>query len=410
MEPVRIGLIGVGGYAAHYLRNILELEKEGVYELASVAIRTRGKYPEQEAKLKGHSAKIRRDFDEMLEKDGNRLEVAAIPTGIDSHRDLTIRAFEAGLNVMLEKPTAATIQDIDAMIAAGERRGRFCAIGVQSQWDTNVTAIKRLIGKGRIGRVREAIVVGNWRRHDSYYERNPWAGAWMLNGRYILDGTVSNPFAHYLFNALFFASPEPGRTAIPASVRAELYRAHDIESEDTSCLEIVCDNGARIYFYATLCAQDSRAPTIEIVGEKGRVFWDFGDVAKVYEGDRVVEEIPKGLFDPRLPMFRNVARLQRGLDEELNCPIAMTRSHVLALNGAFESAVAPVPIPASHVKRSMDKEAGSIATEIAGIEELSARAAAERKLYSDLGVPWAKKTRPFSLEGYTEFKLKPPVA
>ena len=29
------------------------------------------------------------------------------------------------------------------------------------------------------------------------------------------------------------------------TVRAELYHAHDIESEDTSCLEVVCRNGAR---------------------------------------------------------------------------------------------------------------------------------------------------------------------
>ena len=32
----------------------------------------------------------------------------------------------------------------------------------------------------------------------------------------------------------------------------------------------------------------------------------------------------------------------------------------------------------------------------------------ELKLYSDLGLPWAVKTEPFDLEGFTEFQMDTP--
>jgi len=411
MEPVRIGLIGVGGYARVYYDRIPKLEPTNLARLAAVVIRSRGKYPEQEKELADRGVPIRRSFEEMLEKDGDRLDIAAIPTGIDSHKDLMIKAAEAGLNVILEKPSAATIQDLDEMIATLERTGKFCAVGFQSQYDPIVVGLKREICAGRLGRIKEVIAVGNWRRTDDYYERNPWAGRFMLNGRYVLDGTINNPLAHYLFNALYFASPQWGRAAAPLSVRAELYRAHKIESEDTSCLEMTCDSGARVYFYGSLCGRDgSVPPVIEVFGEKSRAVWTAEKAARLFEGDRQTHEITNPGIDPRLELFRNAARYLRGLDAELNCPLAMTRPHVLAVNGAFESAGRPVTIPREHLRISTLPESGKVATGIIpDITELSLRAVAERRLYSDLGVEWARRTSPFSLDNYARFDIRPPA-
>lgn len=407
MKPVRFGLIGVGGYARQYFDRILELEKEGLATFGSVAIRTAGKYPEQEKILAERNVPIRRSFDEMIEKDHDRMEVVGIPTGIDSHRDLMIQAAEAGLDILLEKPTTATIQDFDAMTEALERTGRWCAIGFQSQWDANVVAVKKLICSGRIGAIKEAVVMGNWRRDENYFTRNAWSGAFMFNGKYILDGTINNPMAHYLFNALYFASPKWGQAAIPTAVRAELYRAHDIQSEDTSCLDIMCDNGARVMFYGSLNSSEAMSPAIEIIGEKGRIEWQAQNAARVYAGELLVEEIPADDGNSRLTMFRNVARYARGQDQELYCPIGMTRAHVLVVNAAFESAQRPVTIAEKFLKREEDADSGNVFTEIIpDIKELSARAAAERKLYGELEVPWAAKSEPFSLAGYARFEMQ----
>ena len=183
MEPVRFGLIGVGGYARTYFDAILQMEKEGLATFGSVAIRTEGKYPEQEKILAERNVPIRRSFDEMIEKDRDRMEVIGIPTGIDSHRELMIQAADVGLDILLEKPTAATIQDFDAMMETLVRKKRWCAIGFQSQWDSNVVAVKKLVCSGRIGAVKEVVVICNWMRDDSYFTRNVWFGAFRIDRR-----------------------------------------------------------------------------------------------------------------------------------------------------------------------------------------------------------------------------------
>lgn len=411
MRPVKIGLVGVGGYAASHLHSIELLQKEGLFELTTVAIRSPKKYAEQVERLARDGVRIREGLDQMLDVDRDRMEMVAIPTGIDNHRDLLIRAVEAGLPVILEKPTAATIQDFAAMEAALNRSGRFCQIGFQSQSDAVVKGLKREICSQRLGAIKQVVVTGLWVRQDSYYARNRWAGSYMLDGRYILDGTINNPLAHYLFNGLYFASCEWGRAAVPVSVRAELYRGHKIESEDTSALEVVCDNGAKVNFYATLCSPEVVSPTIDVIGEKGWARWTSKGPAVLYEGEKKVGEVtdPEGR-NGRVEEFRNAARYLRGLDAELNCPLAMTRSHVLAVNGAFESAGFPVSIPSSALEVTTDAESGEVSTSIKGIRELIARAAAERALFSDLGVPWAQATQSFPLENYTRFERVPPLA
>ena len=391
MKPVPIGLVGVGGYAANYLRSILKLEEEGLAALASVAIRTPGKYPREETQIAARGVPIRRDLAEMIEKDGERLELAAIPTGIDSHRELMIQAVEAGLDVVLEKPPAATVQDVDAMLAALERTGRTCQVGFQSQSNPTVQKLKRAICDGRLGRVTEAVVKGRWVRGDDYYKRTPWAGKLMLDGRYVLDGTINNPMAHYLFNALYYVSMEWGQAAAPQSVRAELYRGHEIESEDTSCLEVVCENGARVHFYGTLCAKEQEPLTITVVGERGSAVWTEERV-EFFEGAEKVGRIGPPERDPIDEVFRNAVRHLRGEASALNCPLAMTRAHTLAVNGAFASAGLPQPIPKEALESSKDPKTGATLRVISGIKDLMDRAAAARMLYSDLGVEWAVRT------------------
>ena len=327
----------------------------------------------------------------MIEKDGVRLELAAIPTGIDSHHDLMIQAVEAGLDVVLEKPPAATVQDVDAMLAALERTGRTCQVGFQSQSNPTVRELKQAICQGRLGRITEAVVKVRWVRGDDYYERNPWAGKLTLEGRWILDGTINNPMAHYLFNALYYVSMEWGQAAAPQSVRAELYRGHEIESEDTSCLEVVCENGARVYFYGTLCAKEQEPLTIAVIGERGSAVWTEERV-EFFEGKEKVGEIGPPELDPKDEVFRNAVRHRRGEVSALNCPLAMSRAHTLAVNGAFASAGIPRAIPKEALEFSKDPKTGTTLRAISGIKNLMDRAAAARTLYSDLGVEWAVRT------------------
>jgi len=407
MKPARLTIVGIGGYGRSYVAAAKKMEEEGLAVLHSVVIRNRRKYAKEVKEYEARGVPIRGSLEEMLELDAKDLDLITIPTGIDQHRRMMIPAVEAGCDVIMEKPPTATIQDMDAMIAALERTGRWCQIGFQSQSSTRVRGLKRLICDGKLGRILNVAAKGQWVRLDSYYERNPWAGKFYHDGTYILDGTINNPLAHYLMNGMYFASTEWNRIATPARVRAEIYKGHHIESEDTSAVEVECENGARVYFLATLCANESADVEVEIVGENGKARWIRQGDVKIEYKDGTTETLADTDQNPRDNVFRNAIRHLRGEDAELNCPLQMTRPFVLTVNGAFESSRGTHKIPDSMLNISEDPETKSIRTEIPDINDIVDRAFAERRLYSDMGIEWAVKTDFFPLEGYTRFEMQP---
>jgi len=409
MEPVRFGLVGVGGYGRAYDSAINVMEQEGLGKLTSVVIRSPAKYAQRVAELQAAGVPIRQSLGEMLEKDGANIDLVAIPTGINNHHILLEETANAGFNMVLEKPPTSTIQYMDAMLAALKRNNVWCQIGFQSQSKTTTRGLKRLICDGKLGEIREVVVRGVWVRLDTYYERNPWAGRFKEDDVYVLDGTVNNPLAHYLMNGLYFASRQWGKIANPVRVRGELYKGHRIESEDTSAVEVLLDTGARVYFLATLCGEHPADHTVytEVVGEKGTASWKSVGEAQVRYNDGSTETVADPGDTGRDELFRNAIRRFRGLDRELNCPLEMTRPFILAMNGAFLSSGTTRRVPQQSLKLYTD-EKGERHTEIIGINAVIEKAFQQRKLYSDLGLPWAVRTKPVDVKDLTEFRMETP--
>jgi len=405
VEPVTFGLVGVGGYATVYLRILRALENEGLARISAVVIRSPEKYPKEVEYFRSRATTIYRSYDDMIDAERGRIDIVALPTAIHQHKEMTIKALMSGFNVIVEKPPAVTIQDLDEMIEAEKKSGKFCVVGFQLQSKTVVQGIKETICEGKVGDVKYVLAKGKWKRLDSYYERNAWAGKFMHEGKYVLDGTVSNPLSHYLMSSLFFASMERGRAAYPIRVRAELYRGHRIEGEDTSCLDAEVDSGAHVLFFATLCSPSESRPSQRIIGTKGTIDWTFGNNAYIKYADGSVEVIKEDGKDERMELFRNTIRYLRGLDENINCTLELTRPFVLTLNGAYESAKRIKQIPDKFIVRQA--EGGSMATIILGIDDIIDRAFEQKLLFSDLGVEWAYKTDYFPLKNYKCFSLTP---
>jgi len=72
------------------------------------------------------------------------------------HRDIAIRALEAGKHVLVEKPIALTVADADAMIAAAERTGRLLMVAQVLRFWPEFAAIKDLMDGGEYGALRGA--------------------------------------------------------------------------------------------------------------------------------------------------------------------------------------------------------------------------------------------------------------
>jgi predicted dehydrogenase len=406
MKPVGIGIVGIGGYGSAYMSMMDQMEKEDCGKLVAVVIRNRAKYAKEVGALEAKGVAIYPNMTEMLAKSGADIEIVAIPTGINTHCTLLIEAAEAGKHIILEKPPTATIQEMDQMLAVLKRTSRWCQVGFQSQGCSTIMALKHRICGGELGRITYVTVRCKETRNDKYYFRNPWAGKIKQEGGWLLDGGVNNPFAHQLMNALYYAKPLWGEIAEPVSVQAELYRAHDIDSEDTACLRVQTKEGPVIHFFSTLAGKANLPMEITVEGENGSALWSskFGTTVDFKDGRK--ETIPPPPSRWSDDVFRNAIQYLRGEAKELQCPLAMTRNFVLAVDGAWMSAGVPVKIDAKFQNIRRDEKSGALVNEIPGIEELIDRGSAERKLFSELGAAWAVSRKPFALAGFRHFDLK----
>jgi predicted dehydrogenase len=203
--------------------------------------------------------------------------------------------------------------------------------------------------------------------------------------------------AHQLNNALYLASATPGECAQPARVRSELYRAHPIETEDTTCTEIVTREGAKIYFYTTLCSKHHFNHTAwRVTGTKASATFE-GKQLQLSRGESVVETLTYS--DKQLgsveDMVENAALFLQGKVNSLFCAFEKTRPFVATVEAMFDSSQQVRAVPAGSVRRLPIED--TTATEIVDIDELLQEAAVRRVLLSDLKVPWAAATKPVSL-------------
>lgn len=395
-KPVKIAVIGCGGYSFQLIKRILSVPRSGV--VAAVTSRD----PESAGALfcRERGIPVFETIDELLAY--GKFEVVLNPTPIHLHASTTRQCMLAGFPVWLEKPPVATVQELDSLQSFAEEQGMPIAVCFNSLFAHMVQNLKRELTEGRFGMVRQVKGSAAWIRTSAYFNRNTWAGCLKRGDDWILDGDINNPLAHLLCNNLFFASSEHHKLAEPATVEAELYRCNRIESEDTSCLRIRATNGIEILTYLTLSTKQEIVPRTIIDTEKALItFEDFNRLKiEFYDGETEEHEAYQ---ENRIEMLEHLCRAFRTGEPYLST-LDMMRPFTVAVNGAFDSAGSISSIPEEFIDSS--EVDGVTFRSIKGIENTMQGALASSSLYSEIGVPWARGSEKFDTSNYKQFPVK----
>ena len=124
-KKVAVLLVGINGYGQTYLRELLSDKYENAY-LAG-AISTNPKRSDYYAEIKKREIPVCGTIEEFYKN--HKADLTIISTPIHLHKEQSIFAMENGSNVLCEKPTTANPKDINEMIEARDRTGKFLAIG-----------------------------------------------------------------------------------------------------------------------------------------------------------------------------------------------------------------------------------------------------------------------------------------
>ena len=174
MQPLKFGIVGIGGYGVDVSDALLDYEANGPSSAKLVAVCD----PNLQAHtgraelLAARGVQLTDDLTKLLSMP---IDAVWLPVPIQLHREFTDRAIAAGKAVLVEKPAAGSLEEVDAMIAARDRGEVPVAVGFQHLFDPATWAAKRKLLGGKIGRPRTASVIGCVPRTDAYYGRNSWA-------------------------------------------------------------------------------------------------------------------------------------------------------------------------------------------------------------------------------------------
>ncbi|MHA3772018.1 Gfo/Idh/MocA family protein [Verrucomicrobiota bacterium sgz303538] len=91
------------------------------------------------------------DYRECLEK--TKPDLVILCPSAATHGEWTKRVAEYGVNIVMEKPFAASLAEADEMAAAVAKTGKLLAINWPLRWFPCYVTAKRLIDEGRIGTV-----------------------------------------------------------------------------------------------------------------------------------------------------------------------------------------------------------------------------------------------------------------
>ncbi|MFW5682836.1 MAG: Gfo/Idh/MocA family protein [Phycisphaeraceae bacterium] len=186
-KPLRVGVIGCGVIAATHIEAYQRLENVRVDWVCDLK-RDRA---EQRAEKYG-VANVATDYREMLAD--AELDLVSICTDHASHAELVAACFDAGKHVLCEKALGASIEQLDAMIAAHARHPELVFAGVfQHRHDPINRRLKKLVDDGTFGTLLTASMVLHCYRSNAYYQ-DDWHGTWDKEG----GGVLINQAIHFL--------------------------------------------------------------------------------------------------------------------------------------------------------------------------------------------------------------------
>ena len=402
--PLRVGLIGVTGYALAYYEGLTKLVDAGLVEWGAVTIINRDETPDQVAFFESAGVPIFEDYREMLAACSGDLDWVCVPTAIGWHTRMTVESLRRGIPVLVEKPLAPTLQDVEAIQAAERASGLTVAVGFQHCYLRGTWEIKRRLVAGDIGTIQRIDGIGLWPRDENYYARNNWAGRLHDGDSWVLDSPLQNALSHVINLILFFAGPTIDVRADLAELEVELYRSKPIQGYDTVRTEVTFDTGVQAGVVLSHSTMQTIDPEIRIVGSKGVLTWRFGGAHTFQVGEKVETLRTRGHVPMREHMFENVVRRIQGDRTVKICTTEMAKGGVKWVNAIHDAA--PIHDIPERFRRTLESEKGDVFHFVEKLEYYALRAYHERCSFADLNVPWAVPSVRMDLRNYARFEAR----
>ena len=250
-QKTGFALLGTGLVAPFHAKAIQNSEKCELIAVADIDEKRAGDFASQ------FDCAAYRQLEDLLEDDA--VDVINILTPNHQHKEAVIRAAKAHKHLLVEKPPAMSLTDVDEMIAVCREQNVKLGIVLQCRVRKAVQAVREAIRQGRFGKLLHADAYMKWYRSTEYYHSDPWRSS-RKSGAGV---TIQHAF-HYIDLLYYLAGPVKNLHARMANL------AHpDVELEDTVLAFLNYENGAQGVVQASTALYPGTDLRIEINGTDG---------------------------------------------------------------------------------------------------------------------------------------------
>lgn len=143
-SPIRLGIVGCGVALRHHMPGIQEIPDVKIVALCDLDT--------PKAVAVARQFKIQNtytEFEDLLKKEAPH--AVHILTPPDTHASLAITAMEGGCHVLVEKPMALSVAEVDSMITVGHRNEVQLCIMHNHLFDPPIMKAREMLREGTIG-------------------------------------------------------------------------------------------------------------------------------------------------------------------------------------------------------------------------------------------------------------------
>lgn len=349
IDKVRLASVGLGRWARVLARGA---RRGNAIELVSCFSRDEDRRRNFQAEFGiGRAA---RSYEELLADE--EVEGVIVTTPNDTHRDLVVRALDAGKAVYVDKPLAHTLEDAVAVEAVVRTSGLTFAVGHSARRLAGHREIKRWYEEGRLGDI--SLVEANF-SNERGLELDE--GTWRFYASKSPGGSLIQLGVHHADNLQYVMGPV---VSVNASVKRLYTRA-----EVPDATMVICEfaNGALGYLGSGWASPG--VYSMNVLGTKANLFydldfthWDESHLADKYsslrsqsygESERRTVELPAtDMFREQLDEFalaiRGEATVEVGVEEAV-AALAVVRA---ALESAAQKGCSVTVAEVIHEARS----------------------------------------------------------
>jgi len=275
MRQQSFALLGTGLVAPFHAQAIANSNKCNLVAVADVNEERRNAFAEE------YGCKAYTGLDDILSDD--TIDIVNVLTPNHLHFEAVQQIADSGKHILVEKPPAMSLHEVDEMIRVTNENGVKLGIVLQCRVRPAIQVLRKAISQNRFGKVLQADAYMKWFRSSEYYHRDPWRSS-RKSGAGV---TIQHAF-HYLDLLCYLAGPVENVYA-----RMKNMAHPDVELEDSLVAFLDFKNGAQGVVEASTALWPGTDIRIELNGTDGTAIivgeriaaWDFR--TKLDEDDEI---------------------------------------------------------------------------------------------------------------------------